>query len=89
MKELAAGLALAMFMTCPANVSAAPIRYAGNAAELSVSAISEHTVQIVLAPLDEKGQARSAPPSTVLVELRSALKLRRRELSRAETGCTN
>jgi alpha-glucosidase/alpha-D-xyloside xylohydrolase len=74
-----------MFMTCPANVSAAPIRYAGNAAELSVSAISEHTVQIVLAPLDEKGQARSAPPSTVLVELQSGLKLRRRELSRAET----
>jgi alpha-glucosidase/alpha-D-xyloside xylohydrolase len=83
MKELGTCLVLA-FITCPATVLAEPIRYSGNPAELSVSAISESTVQIVLAPLDEKGQARSAPSSSVLVEQRAQIKLRCRELAGAK-----
>jgi alpha-glucosidase/alpha-D-xyloside xylohydrolase len=67
-----------------ATLLAAPIRFCGNPAELSVSAVSERTVQIVLAPLDEKEKARSAPPSTVLVGQQLQLMLRRRELTRTE-----
>jgi alpha-glucosidase/alpha-D-xyloside xylohydrolase len=43
--------------------------------------VSDHTVQILLAPLDKKGMPRSAPPSTVLVEQRPERKLRLRELT--------
>jgi alpha-glucosidase/alpha-D-xyloside xylohydrolase len=80
----AAGLVLAAFLTNPAAALAAPLRYSGNPAELTLSAVSERTVRIVLAPLDEKRQARPAPPSTVLVEQKPQLKLTRRELSGAE-----
>ncbi len=64
--------------------AAEEIRYWGGRAELSVSAVSERTVQIVLAPLDEKGEPRSGPPSTVLVEQKPELKLRTRELNEAK-----
>jgi alpha-glucosidase/alpha-D-xyloside xylohydrolase len=84
MKALGAGLVLAVILTYAAPGRGGSIRYAGQAAELSVSTVSEHTVQIVLAPLDEKGKARSAPPSTVLVDQQPRLKLRRRELAGAE-----
>ncbi len=80
-----AGLVLAVSMPAPAAVRAGPIRYVGKPAELSISAVSEHTVQIVLMPLDDQGRARSAPPSTVLVPQQPQLKWRRRELSAAET----
>src|SRR5262249_24210419 len=63
---------------------AATIRYGGQNAELSVSSVSERTVQIVLTPLDEKGQARPTPPSTVLVEQQPKLLLRRRALAGPE-----
>ena len=80
-----AGLVLAATMIDPATVRAGPIRYAGKPAELSISAVSEHAAQIVLAPLDDQGRAPSAPPSTVLVEHQPQLKWRRRELSAATT----
>src|SRR5262249_21695479 len=50
----------------------------------SVSAVSERTVQIVLTPLDEKGEVLPATPSTVLVEQKPELKLRSRELMEAK-----
>ncbi len=52
-----AGLVLAVSMPAPAAVRAGPIRYVGKPAELSISAVSEHTVQIVLMPLDDQGRA--------------------------------
>jgi alpha-glucosidase/alpha-D-xyloside xylohydrolase len=81
---IAAGLVLAACLTNPTTGLTAPLRYLSNPVELSLSAVSERTVQIVLAPLDEKGKLRSAPPSTVLVEPQSRLKLRRRELAGGE-----
>src|SRR5262249_54866836 len=80
----AAGLVLAACLTNPMTALAAPLRYSHSPAELSLSAVSERTVQIVLASLDEKGKPRPAPPSTVVVEQKPQLKLRRRELSGAE-----
>src|SRR5262245_36862597 len=80
---LAVGAALAGCLLTPRVAGAQQIRYGGASAELSVSAVSDHTVQIVLAPLDEKGKPRPAPPSTVLVEQKPQLKLRTRELAKA------
>ncbi|MCI0460937.1 MAG: DUF5110 domain-containing protein [Gemmataceae bacterium] len=77
-------LGLALCGISPAPARADVIRYGGNPAELSLSAVSERTVQIVLAPLDEKGAARSAPPSTVLVHQQLQLKLRQRALTGME-----
>jgi alpha-glucosidase/alpha-D-xyloside xylohydrolase len=78
---LPASLVLAAFVTYPATAVAAPIRLWDKPAELSISSVSERTVQIVLAPLDEKGKPRSAPPSTVLVEQKTQPRLRCRELT--------
>jgi alpha-glucosidase/alpha-D-xyloside xylohydrolase len=68
----------------PPAASAAVVRYAGADAELSASAVSERMVQIVIAPLDDKGQPRPAPTSTALVEQKPELKLRTRDLKKAE-----
>jgi hypothetical protein len=80
---MAVGIALAESALGP-EALAATVRYGGRDAELSVSSVSEHTLQIVLTPLDEKGQARPAPPSTVLVEQRPRLLVRRRALAGPE-----
>src|SRR5262249_23030109 len=68
----------------PAPAAADPVRYWGADAELSVSAVSERTVLIALAPLDENGQPRPATPSTALVPQKLDEQLRRRELKGAE-----
>jgi alpha-glucosidase/alpha-D-xyloside xylohydrolase len=60
------------------------IRYAGNPAELTVSTVSERTVQVIVAPLDKSGTPRPAPGSTVLVDQRPEVKLRRREVADSE-----
>jgi len=57
------------------------IRYRGDRAELTVAAVSERTVQVVLTPFDEKDKPRTSPPSTVLVEQKPDVKLRCRELT--------
>jgi alpha-glucosidase len=77
--SVAVGVVLMGSLLGPAP--AAEVRYRGEKAELSISAVSDHTVQIVLAPLDEQGKPRPAPPSTVLVEQKPQLKLRCRELA--------
>jgi alpha-glucosidase/alpha-D-xyloside xylohydrolase len=46
--------------------------------------VTDKTVQIVLAPLDEKGNVRPAPPSTALVEQKLQTKLRVRDLAGAK-----
>src|ERR1700687_3335774 len=58
----------------------APLRYAGAAAELTLSEISPRTLLLELSPLDD--QAPPAAPSTILVPLRSHERLRARELPR-------
>jgi alpha-glucosidase/alpha-D-xyloside xylohydrolase len=62
---------------------AGPLRWRGADAEMTISQVSEYTAQIVLAPLDEKGQPRAAPASTVLVEQKPQIKLRLRETEQA------
>jgi alpha-glucosidase/alpha-D-xyloside xylohydrolase len=79
-----ASLVLAAGTITPATGFAGEIRYWGNPAELSISAVSERTVQILLSPLDEKGKARAAPPSTALVKQEPELKLRAQELKDAQ-----
>jgi alpha-glucosidase (family GH31 glycosyl hydrolase) len=68
----------------PAVVTAGPLRHGESNAELSVSAISERNVRIILAPLDEKGKPRPGPASTALVELKTDTKLTARELTEAK-----
>jgi alpha-glucosidase/alpha-D-xyloside xylohydrolase len=76
----AACLALAACLIPTAALSAGEVRYAGAAAELSVAAVSERTVEIVLAPLDDKGKAVPAPPSTAFVSFATDPKLRTKDL---------
>lgn len=61
-----AGL-VAMSLAAPPVALAADIRVAANLAELSIGSVSERTVRIVLAPLDDAGKPRSGIVSTVLV----------------------
>jgi alpha-glucosidase/alpha-D-xyloside xylohydrolase len=79
-----AGLALAAWMTQPAPARAGDIRYAGERAELSFCAVSERTVQVLLSPLDEKGDAVAAPPSTALVQQELGARTSYRELKDAQ-----
>src|SRR5688572_8790359 len=78
------------FAACASTVAivrceAAEVRYRDTPAELAINQISERTVQIVLAPLDEStGEPRPMPPSGVTVELQPQEKLRRRRLEAAE-----
>jgi alpha-glucosidase/alpha-D-xyloside xylohydrolase len=66
-------------------VWAADIQYRGAPAELAISQISDRTLQIVLAPIEEAtSEARPAPPSSVTVPLEPQEKLRRRTLESAE-----
>jgi alpha-glucosidase/alpha-D-xyloside xylohydrolase len=64
----------------PALAGPAPIRFAGQNAELALSEVSERTLRIELAPLDEQGRPRPAAPSTVLVPFPSTSQWRAREL---------
>jgi alpha-glucosidase/alpha-D-xyloside xylohydrolase len=80
-------LAYFILIHCSAMVFAEPveIRYRDMPAELVISQISDRTLQIVVAPIDESaGEARPAPPSSVTVPLDPQEKLRRRALESAE-----
>src|SRR5262245_40455682 len=68
----------------PPTAVAGPVRCWGRDAELSVSRVSDHTVQVDLAPLDDQGQPRPGPASTALVALKPEVRLRLRELAKAE-----
>lgn len=63
----------------------APVRFRGSDAELSIYELTERTLEIVLAPIDEAtDKAHAAPTSLVLVEQQPQLRLRRRQLDTAE-----
>jgi alpha-glucosidase/alpha-D-xyloside xylohydrolase len=79
----AVGVATAACLLNP-SAAAGPIRYRGTDAELSVSVVSDHAVQIVLTPLDDTGKPKRGQPSTALVELKPQFKLRLRELDQAQ-----
>jgi alpha-glucosidase/alpha-D-xyloside xylohydrolase len=81
---LVLGAVLAWGGAGPAVSRAEPVRYGGSAAELTISALSDKIVQIVVAPLDEQGKPRPGRPSTALVEQKPQVKLRRRELDQAQ-----
>jgi alpha-glucosidase (family GH31 glycosyl hydrolase) len=62
-----------------------PIRFHDAPAELSISEVTDHTLQVILSPIDdETGQPRPEPPSNVLVEHRPQVKLRRGSLQADE-----
>src|SRR5262245_42077605 len=61
------GFLLAMSLSGIPAGRAAEIRLAGDAAVLSVGSVSERTVRIAVAPLDDMGKPRSGAASTVLV----------------------
>jgi alpha-glucosidase/alpha-D-xyloside xylohydrolase len=79
---LAVSLVLAGCLARPA--AAGPVRYCGDKAELVVSEVSDWTVQVALAPLDDKDNPRAAPPSAAFLPLPLREKLRRRELDGPE-----
>jgi alpha-glucosidase (family GH31 glycosyl hydrolase) len=58
-----------------------PIRFAGAPAELVISEVSERTLHLELAPLDDQGRPRPPAPSTVLVPFPTVEKWRGRELA--------
>jgi len=58
----------------------APIRFAGQNAELVLSEVSGRTLRVELFALDEEGHPRPPAPSTVLVPFPSTEKLRARQL---------
>ena len=60
------------------------LRYAGTPSQLSVEVVSDRTVKIVIAPLDERGEARPVPPSTALLPIKTQLKLSTKELKQAQ-----
>src|SRR5436190_158683 len=70
----AAGLMLLVCLLAPSAAAAGPLRHGDRLAELSVAAVGERTVRIALAPLDEAGQPRPGPASTVLVALKPDIK---------------
>jgi alpha-glucosidase/alpha-D-xyloside xylohydrolase len=75
-----------MSLAAAVAARAAEIRYRGGPAELSVSVVNEHTVQIVLDPLDEKGKPQPVWVATALVKLKQKpeVKLLARELSESK-----
>jgi alpha-glucosidase/alpha-D-xyloside xylohydrolase len=81
---LAACAVVAAIVLDPPAACAGPVRYCGGDAELSIAEISERTVRIVLAPLDDKQNARPAPHSSAFVELQPKIKLSVRKLNGPE-----
>lgn len=62
------------------RVVSAPVRFAGQDAELVLNEVSDRTLRLQLSPLDEEGRPRPPEPSTVLAPFDSTEKLRTREL---------
>jgi alpha-glucosidase (family GH31 glycosyl hydrolase) len=69
-----------MFLLVFTSQAVEPLRFAGEPAELSIQEISERTIRIELAPLDERGVPRAEAPSSDLVPFPSREKLRIRNL---------
>src|SRR5438067_4509561 len=80
-RPVTTGLALAACLIAPTQAAAGPLRHGESPAELSVATVSDRTIRITLAPLDEAGRPRPGPASTALVELKPEEKLRVRELA--------
>jgi alpha-glucosidase/alpha-D-xyloside xylohydrolase len=67
-----------MLLAVPATAD--PVRYWNQDAELVIDQVSDHTLHILLSPLDDKGQPRQGAPSTALVAQKYQNKLRTRDL---------
>src|SRR5688572_14573008 len=72
---------LFLFFSVLSLDAAEPAKASG---ELTISEISERTLRLQFAPLDEGGSLRPPSPSTVLVPFASVEKLRTRELETAK-----
>jgi alpha-glucosidase/alpha-D-xyloside xylohydrolase len=89
-REFLKATALAAGAFGPAPAPVAPVRYGGADAELSVGVVSERTIRVVIAPLDDQGKPRPGPASTALVEQKPDVKLRCREVTNtAEVAAGN
>jgi alpha-glucosidase/alpha-D-xyloside xylohydrolase len=66
---------------CPMSKADSSIQFNGVPAELTISQVSEHTLRVELAPLDEQGRPQMEPPSPALVPFSVTEKLRLRELA--------
>jgi len=58
-----------------------PIRFGGVPVELTISQVSDCTVRVQLAPLDEQGRPQTEMPSPVLVPFPTTMKFQARELN--------
>jgi alpha-glucosidase/alpha-D-xyloside xylohydrolase len=74
-------LACGLPCACTAAEPDARVRFGGVASELTVSEVSDKTVRLKLAPLDDQGRLRPGAPSTILVPFPEIEKLRVRELT--------
>jgi alpha-glucosidase/alpha-D-xyloside xylohydrolase len=61
------------------GLTAAPLRHAGRDVEMSLGQVSEHTMEVKLAPLGETVAPAQKPVATVLVDTRAEEKWRGRE----------
>ena len=64
-----------------ADAANQPIIWAGAPCELSLSQVSEKTVQIELAPLDDQGQPRPTPATAAFINFPTTGKLKTRSLT--------
>jgi alpha-glucosidase (family GH31 glycosyl hydrolase) len=78
------GLVLVAYLVVLPGAVAGPFHHGERPAELSVSTVSDRTIRITLAPLDENGKPVPGPASTALAELKPEAKLQIRELDAAK-----
>ena len=79
------GMTICLSILRFAPAEGAPIHFRGQGAELTISELSERMIEIVLTPIDQaSGKARSAPPSSVLVEQKRQVLWSSRQLDKAE-----
>ena len=76
-------LALSLCWLPGAVLADTAIRFGGRPAELTLSEVSERTLRIELAQLDEQGRPQRPEPSTILVPFPAVEKLRVRQVADA------
>lgn len=81
--RITAVLAFSSILVCSTAAAAEPIRINQSPVELTIAEVSERTVCVTIAPLDDQGRPRPDPASTVFVPFESVEKLRVRELVEA------
>ena len=84
MRKIGARLCL-LLLACFTVKAASPVRFEGVPVELTVSQVSDSTVRVQLAPLDEQGNPQTEIPSPALVPFPEVRLDRVREFSGLQT----